>query len=85
LDFVAPDFSPGIKVGINWQRTVGSEHLEMDRADGTPLTNYLRQGVETPCYNMNQAYGFLAELKLENGISLRFSGMNEKLENGISL
>jgi hypothetical protein len=58
---------------------------EMFRADGTPLTNHLRQGVETPCYNMNQAAGFLAELKLENGISLRFLGLNNMLEKEIGL
>jgi len=34
---------------------------------------------------MNQAYGFWAELKLENGISLWFSGTTEMLENGICL
>jgi hypothetical protein len=34
---------------------------------------------------MNQAYGFWAQLKLENGIGLRLSGTTEMLENGISL
>jgi len=34
---------------------------------------------------MIQAAGFLAELKLENGISLRFLGLNNMLEKEIGL
>ena len=36
----------------------------MDRADGTHLYSALQQGVETPCYNINQAYGFWNDHKL---------------------
>jgi hypothetical protein len=46
-------------------RTIFSMNpYNMDRADGTHLNSALQQGVETPCYNMNQAYGFQNENKL---------------------
>jgi len=46
-------------------KTIFSMNLyNMDRADGTHLNSALQQGVETPCYNMNQAYGFWNDHKL---------------------
>jgi hypothetical protein len=46
-------------------RTIFSMNLyNMDRADGTHLNSALQQGVETPCYNINQACGFQNENKL---------------------
>jgi len=46
-------------------KTIFSMNLyNMDRADGTHLNSALQQGVETPCYNINQAYGFWNDHKL---------------------